>query len=451
MGLLEKVLKSTVFVTTSSYITLITSLLGFLILVLIVSPEEYGSYVLAISFVYAATGLIGFGAAPLVISELTQKLENEDLSFVYNFIKSHIKVNISSSVVLAALFLSSPTLFPEQLGGISNLMFVSGAMIVSEVVRRIVGQIFLIQAKFEEKSFLDITNSILRLIILTILVYFYNFGAFGGIASFVIAGVVSSFLSLRGIMEFFKKVSKYGDDGKSMYWEIMLKRGKYLAISSQLKNLSDQAPIWLIAYYFGTVEVAMFSVALKIMDPIKLFLSSLEIVSLPMINQAIVKSKEQASRLYFSFSKMGLYLALSSGTVAYFLIPFAIELIFPGEYTESIPLFKLMLPLLALVGLGVSQRSLLNSLGMQKTFVKDYFLSLAIFILSFMVLAPTFGIYGVAISFVMQRMVVLYREYRIINLMGKKKFLDIFLPTKEDFLVAKRAKDLVLAKITSLR
>ncbi|MBD3390056.1 oligosaccharide flippase family protein [Candidatus Micrarchaeota archaeon] len=452
MSLLSKTLKSTAVMSISNYMTLVVSIAAFLFLVWALTPEQYGTYILVLSFVYFAAQFSDLGTSKVIITDLAKHIEGRNFGFVKRFLKTHLLVQFGLGGIFLLSFICLPDLFLGEETNLESIIAIGGLMVLTETMLRAERQIFLSQAKFRNLAILNGGASILRLAVLLVLVHYADMGIEGAIFSFVIANSAIFLLFLPSSLSFIKGIWKSEEVKKDVYLETMWGRGKYLIVATQIKNVSDKAPLWFISYFFGTVDVAVFSVARRMLEPITKFVSSLETVALPLLSQLWVKNKEKAVQMYTSFAKLGFYSSLGLAAIAFFIVPIAIEYLFPGEYGSSIPIFQVLLATTVLLGFGSAQRAFLNVLDLQKVFVYSYSLGLIILSISFLISAPVLGILSAPVSIVLKGAASLgYREWKIYKheIMKGTKIQDLFIPTKKDWVLFNRIKKSMLDKLSN--
>lgn len=323
--------KNVIVNTIGNYLNIFFTAFFAILLVRLLSPEEYGvlSVLLAISYVMA--NLLDFGATATIYSNLPGLVEKSTDS-KYSFLKS---IFIFQTILAILTIFIAWLYFPQ----IDKIFFKTGASALAFNITALsilfyIWQNFITNSLFATKKFLianvyvNISNVVKLFFILGVYL-FYKISIETILLSFGVIGPITVFiLFLKNKYIVLKKILSSNFDKES----IKLKYTLTYFLASQFYNLSLRMDLFLLSYFGLKPEVGYYGLAQKIILTISASAVSISQVLSPQFAQ--IKSHSE----FYKIVKTGfLYMSLPSALfVALFFVPKEIfALVFTTNFENS--------------------------------------------------------------------------------------------------------------------
>ena len=100
MSFLSRVLKSISLLTSSEYIGLTFSLINILLLLSLLSTEDYGIFVVILSITVVISNFPRLGLAPVLISDISSFISQKKMSEAKTLFDQYAKLHLSISTIL---------------------------------------------------------------------------------------------------------------------------------------------------------------------------------------------------------------------------------------------------------------------------------------------------------------------------------------------------------------
>jgi len=441
MSLLKQTVKSTSLIAASNYVQIAFSIATLFLLLWLLPVDEYGLFVLALTVPITIDGIfLNLGFSPVIISELANFRALGEMGKVRRLFFDYAKLQFLGSILAVLFVLGASMLFAAEFGdGLVALLMISSVIIFTEMLKRLLITYFSSKSSFREQAFIVSGEAISKAFLLLIFVYYFGMGAEGAMISYPLATLLPSLLLAVPFFRELSELKKIQERAGNILKDIIMAHGKYALFSYQIRTIRGNFPIWAIGYLLGADKVALFSAALRFLQPITGLVASLETIATPTMSSLITKSREQAVIFYSKMSKMGFYISAVLAVAAFFIVPLVIDLFFYAKYSGSIPLFRILLISQIIGGLAAGQRGLLFAMREQKILFNVSVLWLALTVLLVPLYAVYFGLEGACIGFVLASGSLIVRAAMISDALGRKLDLrELFLPAKGDIDLMKR-------------
>lgn len=324
--------------TLGNYLNVFFTALFALILVRILSPDQYGVLSVLLGIAYVLANVLDFGTTATIYSYLPPMIEGRSTN-IYRFIKSTFFFqSLFSLVVLTILFIGFPYF--------DKVFFKTGAppwelYLTAISVLLLIWQNFITNCLFAAKKFLQANiyinlANLIKTIIILILAATHNISVGMVIFVFGVVGQVVFFLLL-----FFHKKDLFFILVKAEIKKEEFRFGYTLTyfIASQFYNLGLRMDLFLLSFFRPKSEVGYYGLSQKIILTVITTIVSITQVLSPMFSK-IDSKKEIGSHI-----KTGLlYLSLPAGLflLLYFLPNQVFYLFFTDKFAKTASITKML-------------------------------------------------------------------------------------------------------------
>lgn len=380
----------------------------------ILSFYEFGIYKLVISFQGMVSGFSINFLDNLVLNEMNvchgEKCPEKSKSVFREYVWAKLIVGgiLTTSVFFLADLIS--TYYGEDIA--VWIRIISFLFLVENIKSLII--IFLqYRLNFFLSSFYTFAYEGIKLVLIFLLYRYREFGVTELLFLSVFTHIlVIPFMLPAVIRGYVKKEEDDGMCGKtgSLLWLLMKRCGGWTVARYYLLNFSQNIRPWLIKWFLGVEAVAIFSVAVSFLGSLKSLISfnSLK-VYLPreLGNEEKMKAIVIRGGRYITYIFVGIFI---SGTVA---VPLAIHFFFP-KYGLSLPYFYIISISMLFFGVSTITGQILYSLRRQKELFFTALAGLVSTVFFSVLLAPRFGLYGIAGEFLFTQIAVFLLSYALL-------------------------------------
>lgn len=204
-----------------------------------------------------------------------------------------------------------------------------------------------------------------------------------------------------------EKDDKVYEKTNSLLWLLMQRCGVWTVARYYLLNFSQNIRPWLIKWFLGVEAVAIFSVAVSFLGSLKSLISFNALkVYLPreLGNEEKMKAIVIRGGRYITYIFTGIFIL---GIAA---VPIATHFFFP-KYSISLPYFYIISLSMLFFGISTITGQILYSLRRQKELFFTALAGLISTVLFSVLLAPHFGLYGIAGEFLLTQIAVFLLSY----------------------------------------
>ncbi|MCC5816407.1 MAG: oligosaccharide flippase family protein [Leptospira sp.] len=382
------VFKNSAYVTISKVFSSLTNLVFMIYSVNLMTKSENGQFQYYLGFFPVLLALAEFGLPSALVKYLAPVTENSRR--VGSLMLSSLLLKLYSFILLIAIGIIGFLILKEN--ALVVLLLVVGAFFAS------FGSYFeTVLVSFRNYFALSIWNplpNLIRLVLLLLITYNSTPGYLEILAIYC--------LSPAFVLGLFFLISYKENLIWSANWESIKKDQKDLAVfnswallASIFAIVSDRMEIFFLKMYHGAEAVAEYGTTLQLFSGFVIILSVLNSLIYPKLSR-LVETPEFKGFLIKSIMAGGLMAILLSPGL--FLGHFVIDLLFRGNYSNSVPVFHLLYPnfLLQLVfaPLGMA----LYALGLPRLLAFLALIRLLFGLLFDNILIPDFGTKGAAMS-----------------------------------------------------
>lgn len=174
--------------------------------------------------------------------------------------------------------------------------------------------------------------------------------------------------------------------------------GKHLSLVNAVNTGATQIDSILIFQFLGVVELAIYSFAMVVPEQIKTFLKNINILILPKFSEN--KNKLTKKDLY---KKILIFTAILAPllTLAIIILPLVFKIFF-SQYAESVIYGQVLILSLIVTPIGIIGGSYLSATKNQSA-IYNYNIFSSISLISFLLIGVNFGLMGIVMAKVFQR------------------------------------------------
>lgn len=401
----QVIFKNLIFSTIGIIISFIFRFVNKIILGRVLGPENYGLLSIGITIegffnIFSVLGLNG--GLRIIIPSLRIEEKNKKISSILSFILIFVtSIGILSGIVI---FFLARTIAINIFDSIEALPIIKiFAIAIPFVAIRSIS--FIIQQAFENVKYQALFEQILSNLALSIIFLSFLVLDLGVIeASYVYLFVyillfIASIYSLKKIYNFHIfsdissfKFSLYQKDLRKIFsfsWPTWLVRVAGYGLT--------RFNVFIIGYYLNTFEVGLYSSALPVEDLVRVFLTALVPIFLPVISRLITQDKKfEAILLYKNFTRF--VLTLTTPVIIFNLI-FSKEIIrfmYGNDYSSAYIVLIIFVLLILIDVLSGPLDNMLLGLGKVKAPLINTIISTSLTVFFSFLLIPKYGIGGAA-------------------------------------------------------
>jgi O-antigen/teichoic acid export membrane protein len=402
---------------TFSLSTLISTILQFLASVLVIrtlGKAEYGYLTLMISIYGASQFALSFGIEQLVASEIARGRGKNGLSYSKLFIEKYAKILIMSGTTLLLLFSITPNAF-KTLHPFKIPLLIVGLLLFLTAFERILTTSFYGFTLFRYQVMRGILYSILRLIFVAIFVIFMKLGLIGALLTYPLASILASLYTFPFWLKTITPLRGIKSHKSSEFWNVLRVQGKYIMLSSPLKSVQGELPIWIINSILGIEAVAIFSVAQKGFLLLLFLIQAFERALLPMTSEKAEVEWELTKKTLQKSIGYTFIIAVILVVCGWFIAPTFISSVLSERYISSIPVFRLLLFIFPIYAFQVIQRPMFFALKEQRYIFFSLLIYDVLFSLLLVAFASILGLIGASMAQIFTSLTVTYLRHRFVK------------------------------------
>lgn len=317
--------------------------LGFILVMLMtrgLGPEKYGVYVVFITIYDFLRQFADFGISTSYVKLCSDRInKNKNLkSLFFSTLVSKIFLSLLLSILILLLSEDISIYFFDSLRYTNLIRIIGSSVVFTQIFNVFVTHLQSIQ-KFKYYSLANISNQLIRLIVMIIISYFFSFQ---DIEKFVV-GYVSSF----GILFLFCIVflgRKMHDLIKAKFSFQVIKdiysMGFWVFLSGLAVILMMRLDMLMLNRLSSDIQVGYYSVALQLALIFPLLTNSIQATLMPKVGEYLQEHsiRDYVNRI-LSYTKF-LFLIL---IFILFTSPLIVKIIFSLQYSNSIPVFQILI------------------------------------------------------------------------------------------------------------
>jgi O-antigen/teichoic acid export membrane protein len=373
-----------------NFFGLLTKFFAFFSSILILSQlslAEYGLSELILSIV-AIFGIFMLpGLNQTIIADVGVEVGKNNLGEARKILKNYNKLRTILSFFIFSIFLVGSFFIDHYFTpNVINSIRVYSLTFLLAPIRSMISIVFSVTKNFFLQGFLLFSEEFFRFLFIF---YFFNFtnlrleGVFWALFFGQLLSTFSVFISYR------QNLKNFGDIiNKSSIFEfikILLDHGKWATFSSYFNSLGQNIRLWVIKLFLGTEAVGVFSFAYTLISHV-LSLFNLSGVMTPVLAESM-EDEPRFKRLLIKSIKYQTLAFIFLGICSLIGAGYFVKIFFP-HYTNSLPIFYIMLIALPMSGFA----SVINLLFFIAKMQKHLFFSIGLKNLSIFIFSVV-GIY----------------------------------------------------------
>ena len=414
MSIVRSVAKNTGIILTGNFIFRFISLVVTIYLAKYLGVADFGKFNFVFAYLSFFTLTTEFGLPSILIREITQN-KDKAAELIGNALSITLLLSslsfILSVTIIWLISYPADTTFYIYINSIS-IFFISFAGVYSSIFRAYLRMGYNQVAKVVSRAF---TAALILFVI-------FIGGGLTYIIIIMVAGeLINAFLNYSYSKRFINPKLKLDIN----LWKQLFKESFPIALSTMFFVIYTNVDVIMLSLISGDISVGYYSAASKIIVPLGLLASALEMSLFPVISSAAVESKERLSDVYNTSSKYILVLTLPIVVCVSFFSKNIISLIYgPDFMPASIALIILIWVQLFTLINTISVDALI-SLHEQKKVTKVSFAGAILNIILNYLLIPKYDFYGSSFATVLTAMIMMLLFFPTIV-----KYIDISLVKK---------------------
>jgi stage V sporulation protein B len=414
--------KNLVRVFAARGIVLVASILLGILTARVLGPEDKGnlSLLLLIPTFAFAIGKLGLGVS---VNYVYGKTKSPYV--IFNSIFLSLFLGITATIFAGPFVVLTKDFFFYELDDF--LLYGALSLVFANFLYNFV--VFNVQALYiiKEYTILIALQPLFNLGILVLQIFVFHFDLFGAIIaqliSMLIAVAAGLYILWRALMGFRFRINP-------PLLREMLQYGSKAQIGLILKTISARVDLLIIAYFLEPVAVGYFAVATSVVEVMLFLPASLQEILLPWLMRNLNQKREVISSIltrliFFIVILVSLGLLL----VGNWLIVF----IFGADYQLSYGLAKYLLPGVVALSIGKIMNISIYARGYPNLVSLATGVSVAVLIISDVVLIPVYGVFGAAIGYSLSNLVGAMILIYVFMKLTKAKLAEILVPQRNDF------------------
>ncbi len=395
------------------------------------SLYEYGVFQLLLAGYNIFSDLLSTGGGVVgndIIRFIGEGKEEKAKKLFFEYNKFRIIFGI---LLWATFFFGAPLLSFRYGPDFLDLIRILSFLFLIEVFLSISKSLLEMRLYFKEAAGRSTIGKIIQLVILSYFFFFAHIGTREVLLSMVAALFLSTMTLLPMAREAYKPWKRIGSLERSVLYSIFRAHGKWDIFRKFLSDATNKIKPWLIKLFISTEAVAVFSVAVSIVNVFKTFLPTNTLATL--VPRTL--HEEARMKMIFSFGvKYLVWLGILLMIFGWIITPMAIYLLF-NQYLVALPFAFILMFLLPIQSLWRMVDIYLVALREQKFFFMRTGLRSLLSLILLLILLPLFGLWGMVIYELLLPIVIAYMSYRyLIKIKPQLRFspISLFRFTNED-------------------
>lgn len=365
--------------------TVVLSLFSIRLITGYLGAEGFGMYATVLAFFSLFSALIDLGLGPVTAREISRENADEE-----NILGKIITLRLLSSVFL---FLLSPVLIyffhysPELKIGI---LFAALATVFS-TFSYVLNGVFQKRLIMDKIAFIELGGKLLQVG----LVWLFIQGNFGFL---YIASTVTIALIFNATLAFIlsRRYVRFHFSFDPTFWKKFLRESLPLGATAIITFAYFKFDTILLSLWQSQVEVGIYNVAYKIIENLVFFPAMLVGLILPLLSRYIYTNRELFEEIANKTSKVFLVLLTPLVVGTWFLAPQIVNIVSGGDFSQSVPILRILILALACIFFGNYFNMLLIVSNAQKKLMVALFCIACVNIFVNILIIPIYSYTGAA-------------------------------------------------------
>lgn len=421
-------------VLSSYIISLISSLLIYVVLTRVLGPEDFGIYFSILVIPLVTVGLVQMGIRRSAVFHLGKKVFSEQ-----RIVSSVFLLMIVASILGMVLSFAGFIVYNHP-GFLPNYILIVILTIPFKLALLYTGGIFLGKEDIKSSNFQNWIPLVLNLLFVCLFVWIAKMGVLGALLAYLISTVIVSVyyvISLGRKYNVVLRVDKEVIAG-------LFRTGILFAISFVVMQLNLRVDLLILARIGDATETGLYSLAVQIVEQLWLLPSAVGVVVMSRTanSRALSNTTQKTARLMRLTLLAGIILA----AILLVLVPVFVPLIFGDRFCGSSELINWLLPGVIMFMIFRVLNGQLSGMGKPGVAAIAFSFALVVNIVLNFLWIPEFGAKGAAwatnISYILGTVGLTVAYCRIC----KVSVLELFAFQKSDFSFLKNRSQLFNAK-----
>lgn len=369
----------------SSYtISLIASLLIYVVLTRVLGPEDFGVYYSILVIPLVTVGFVQMGIRRSAVFHIGKKVFSEQR------IVSSVFVLLIIASVLGMLFSLAGFIVYDHPDFLSNYILVVLLTIPFKLALLYTGGIFLGKEDIKSSNVQNWIPLVLNLIFVCLFVWIAKMGVLGALLAYLISSCIVSIYYVFSLGRKYNVVLRIDK-------EVMMRlfrTGILFAISFVVIQLNLRIDLLILARIGDATDTGLYSLAVQIVEQLWLLPSAVGVVV--MSRTANTSSHENSTKETARLMRITLLGGILLAAILAFLVPIFVPLIFGNRFSGSGVLINYLLPGVIMFMIFRVLNGQLSGMGKPGVAAIAFFIALVINIVLNVLWIPEFGAKGAA-------------------------------------------------------
>lgn len=405
----QRIIKNSVFLTTSQVTAKLVNFLLILILTRYLGREGFGLYSYSFAYVSMFYFLTHMGISNLLIKDVARQKDSAN---------DYISYSLPLVLLLSSAFLIIVNAIPIILNWNSNERFITLFFSIYFLFDALGKYFYAIMQAFERMGYQAVLFAAERISLLLSSLYcwYTNQSLVTLVAFFSIVIGIKTLVSYIIVNKEFVQISLSWQPSR---FKPILKDSYPFALVLLFSAVSARADLLILRGFHSTEFVAIYSTARKIIEALSFLPENIAAAVFPSLAYFFVSQRNKFNETFRQSFLVIILIAIPIGISLFILSPRIINLLFEPEFSDAyIPLRWLSIGLLILylrMGLSV----VLNTTGNQHIFALIYGISMLVNIFTNFILVPKFDTLGASLA-------VIFSELSLVlcSLVFIRKYVD---------------------------
>jgi O-antigen/teichoic acid export membrane protein len=425
---------------SNSIITLTRQVLGIIIgiiLIIVVAralgPDGNGDYTMVTYVPLMLMTFLNLGINSSTVYFVSRKKMSINEAYSMNIIAA-IALSIISIIIGAIIlyFFSGAKIFNKI---DPNLLYISLLSLPGIFLMTFLQTILQGMQHFKSYNTALVVQQMATLLSLILLLFIFPLGLMGTLLSFIIGYVCSVIYMVYFLIRYSEATFSFSYFSWGSMKEV-LSYGIKAHVSNIMTFLNYRLGTFLLAYFLTNYAVGVYTVAVNVGERLSIFSQSISQVLLPRI--ASSNEEEDRNKITSMVSRFIMILVVVLAIIVFIFADWICHLLFGYKYPESPELLRWLLPGVTVLAV---EKILSNDLaGRGKPELNMYvsFFNVAITLILNLILIPTIGVAGAAISSSITYIASFIIKCWIYKKETKMNFKDFLVISKSDFILIKK-------------
>jgi O-antigen/teichoic acid export membrane protein len=416
----QTIFKNTFWLAMAEGITRLLKLILIIFIARILGASQYGKFAFALAFVSLFAMISDFGISQILTREFAKDRQKE------KYFSSLLSLKIFLSFLTLSLIIGFSLLITQDLR-VRIIIWLLSLMVVFRSFREAFFAFLRARQRMQYEAWTRITEAVLVTILGFLVLW-----RFRSLINLSFSYLLAAFLSLILISFFFhKKVFSLSYNFDFSVWKTFLKLSWPLAFVGIFSVVYNQIDSVMMGYWGQIIETGWYNAAYGIIKATLIPVFLIGQVFFPTLSIAFKESKEKFQKIWLSFFRITVFLAIPLVVGGISLASRIIVFIYDPSFLPSVFAFRILIAMTGILYLNASlSRALIVANLEKKVFWITFFAAFLNIILNF-IFIPRYSLYGAAFSTLLTFLLIFFLFLRValkfisVNLFPWRIFLSL--------------------------